>query len=228
MRRVSFGVQAADADHGAGYHVTIISGDVGSEIGRGQRDPVGEGDLVHRLELRVLGVLSGGGTGRGHDAVPPKGRRQFALNQQPVQDRAAVCQTPRGTAFDPTRARREDGSLEPLRRFRERPNARNARDLSPVPSGGILSEIAPVTAILNRLLDRLKAAFSGIVCLSGIKPFGGAPGAFARVLQGRTGTAESCCNEDQAQRFTRRAAGKDGSDPARHRWPRLPRQQRRD
>ncbi len=50
-------------------------------------------------------------------------------------------------------------SLAPLRRFGERLDARNARDLSPVPGGDIPSEIAPVAATLNRLLDRLKAAF---------------------------------------------------------------------
>jgi two-component system OmpR family sensor kinase len=50
-------------------------------------------------------------------------------------------------------------SLAPLRRFGERLDARNARDLSPVPDGDIPSEIAPVAATLNRLLDRLKAAF---------------------------------------------------------------------
>jgi two-component system, OmpR family, sensor kinase len=50
-------------------------------------------------------------------------------------------------------------SLAPLRRFGERLDARSARDLSPVPGGDIPSEIAPVAATLNRLLDRLKAAF---------------------------------------------------------------------
>ncbi|MCO8145989.1 ATP-binding protein [Rhodovulum tesquicola] len=50
-------------------------------------------------------------------------------------------------------------SLAPLRRFGERLDARSARDLSPVPDGDIPSEIAPVAATLNRLLDRLKAAF---------------------------------------------------------------------
>lgn len=50
-------------------------------------------------------------------------------------------------------------SLAPLRRFGERLDARNAGDLSPVPDGDIPSEIAPVAATLNRLLDRLKAAF---------------------------------------------------------------------
>ncbi|WP_340107266.1 ATP-binding protein [Pikeienuella sp. HZG-20] len=50
-------------------------------------------------------------------------------------------------------------SFAPLRRFRDRLDARNARDLSPVPSGDIPSEIAPVAITLNRLLTRLKATF---------------------------------------------------------------------
>jgi two-component system OmpR family sensor kinase len=50
-------------------------------------------------------------------------------------------------------------SIAPLRRFRERLKARNERDLSPVPSDGLPSEIAPVATTLNALLDRLKAAF---------------------------------------------------------------------
>ena len=50
-------------------------------------------------------------------------------------------------------------SLAPLRRFRARLEARNARDLSPVPGGDLPSELAPVAVTLNRLLDRLKATF---------------------------------------------------------------------
>jgi len=50
-------------------------------------------------------------------------------------------------------------SLAPLRRFGERLDARNARDLAPVPDGDIPSEIAPVAATLNRLLARLKGSF---------------------------------------------------------------------
>ncbi len=50
-------------------------------------------------------------------------------------------------------------SLAPLRRFRDRLEARDARDLSHVPSGDIPSEIAPVSVTLNRLLDRLKSTF---------------------------------------------------------------------
>lgn len=50
-------------------------------------------------------------------------------------------------------------SVVPLRRFRERLQARSARDLSAVPADGLPSELAPVAATLNSLLDRLKAAF---------------------------------------------------------------------
>lgn len=50
-------------------------------------------------------------------------------------------------------------SLSPLRRFRDQLEARHARDLSPVPSGDLPPEIAPVANTLNRLLHRLKATF---------------------------------------------------------------------
>ncbi len=50
-------------------------------------------------------------------------------------------------------------SLSPLRHFRDRLDARNARDLSPVPNSDLPSEVAPVAVTLNRLLDRLKATF---------------------------------------------------------------------
>ena len=50
-------------------------------------------------------------------------------------------------------------SLAPLRRFREALAARHARDLSPVPVTGLPSEISPVAATLNGVLDRLHAAF---------------------------------------------------------------------
>ncbi|CAN5539385.1 ATP-binding protein [soil metagenome] len=50
-------------------------------------------------------------------------------------------------------------SFAPLRRFRDRLEARNARDLSPVPSGDIPFEIAPIAVTLNELLSRLKATF---------------------------------------------------------------------
>lgn len=50
-------------------------------------------------------------------------------------------------------------SLAPLRRYRDRLEARSARDLSPVPSGDIPSEVAPVAVTLNGLFDRLRASF---------------------------------------------------------------------
>lgn len=50
-------------------------------------------------------------------------------------------------------------SLASVRRFRERLEARDARDLSPVPAGDIPLEIAPMAATLNGLLERLKGAF---------------------------------------------------------------------
>lgn len=50
-------------------------------------------------------------------------------------------------------------SLAPLRRFRDQLDARDVRDLSPVPSGDIPTEIAPVAVTLNGLLERLKATF---------------------------------------------------------------------
>jgi len=50
-------------------------------------------------------------------------------------------------------------ALAPLRRFRERLEARTARDLSPVPAGDLPSEISPVAGTLNSVLDRLKTAF---------------------------------------------------------------------
>jgi two-component system OmpR family sensor kinase len=51
------------------------------------------------------------------------------------------------------------GSLAPVLRFRERLAARTARDLSPVPTEDIPSELAPVADTLNGLLARLQAAF---------------------------------------------------------------------
>ena len=50
-------------------------------------------------------------------------------------------------------------SLASLRRFRARLATRNARDLSPIPADDFPTEIAPMTATLNGLLDRLKEAF---------------------------------------------------------------------
>ncbi len=51
-------------------------------------------------------------------------------------------------------------SFAPLRRFRETLEARDARDLSPVPSSDIPSDIAPIAHTLNDLLGRLKSAFA--------------------------------------------------------------------
>ncbi len=50
-------------------------------------------------------------------------------------------------------------SLDPLRRFRARLEARGARDLSEVPAEGLPSEIGPLAETLNGLLDRLREAF---------------------------------------------------------------------
>lgn len=51
-------------------------------------------------------------------------------------------------------------SLAPLRQFRDRLSARGARDLSPVASEGLPTEIAPLADTMNSLLGRLEAAFS--------------------------------------------------------------------
>ncbi|ATG48832.1 two-component sensor histidine kinase [Celeribacter ethanolicus] len=50
-------------------------------------------------------------------------------------------------------------SLDPLRRFRARLEARGARDLSEVPAGDLPTEIGPLTETLNSLLARLREAF---------------------------------------------------------------------
>ena len=50
-------------------------------------------------------------------------------------------------------------SLVPVRRFRDRLSARGARDLSPVASEGLPTEIAPLADTVNGLLGRLDAAF---------------------------------------------------------------------
>lgn len=50
-------------------------------------------------------------------------------------------------------------SLAPVRRFRERLEVRNSRDLSSVPTENLPTEIIPLAGTLNGLLDRLKAAF---------------------------------------------------------------------
>ena len=50
-------------------------------------------------------------------------------------------------------------SLDPLRRFRARLEARGARDLSAVPAGDLPTEIGPLAETLNGLLARLREAF---------------------------------------------------------------------
>ena len=50
-------------------------------------------------------------------------------------------------------------SLGPLRRFRDRLEARTPRDLTPVPALDLPSELAPLAETLNRLFGQLQAAF---------------------------------------------------------------------
>ncbi|MGP1357127.1 ATP-binding protein [Roseicyclus sp.] len=50
-------------------------------------------------------------------------------------------------------------SLDPLRRFRTRLEARGASDLSEVPASDLPTEIGPLAETLNGLLDRLRDAF---------------------------------------------------------------------
>jgi two-component system OmpR family sensor kinase len=50
-------------------------------------------------------------------------------------------------------------SLDPLRRFRTRIEARGARDLSQVPADDLPTEVIPLAATLNSLLARLRDAF---------------------------------------------------------------------
>lgn len=50
-------------------------------------------------------------------------------------------------------------SLAPLRRFRQRLEMRTARDLSPLSGDDLPTEILPIAATLNGLLERLKSAF---------------------------------------------------------------------
>lgn len=50
-------------------------------------------------------------------------------------------------------------SLVPLRRFRTSLEERGVRDLSEVPADGLPSELDPLAAALNHLLDRLRRAF---------------------------------------------------------------------
>ncbi|MEO9231462.1 MAG: ATP-binding protein [Devosia sp.] len=51
------------------------------------------------------------------------------------------------------------GSLGPLRQFQTELEARNVRDLSPVPTNDLPTEIGPIAGTLNGILRRLKAAF---------------------------------------------------------------------
>ena len=51
-------------------------------------------------------------------------------------------------------------SLDPLRRFRARLEARGARDLSEVPANDLPTEIGPLAKTLNGLLARLREAFA--------------------------------------------------------------------
>lgn len=57
-------------------------------------------------------------------------------------------------------------------------------------------------------------AVYGIVSLSEIKPFGGAPGAFACAAEVQKEQQDGCGSEDQAQKLARRAMGE---KPADHR-----------
>lgn len=49
--------------------------------------------------------------------------------------------------------------VRPLRAFQEQLETRNEKDLGPVASGDLPSEIAPLAATLNALLERLRSAF---------------------------------------------------------------------
>lgn len=51
------------------------------------------------------------------------------------------------------------GSLEPLRRFRNRLATRSQRDLSLVPTDGLPAEVTPIADTMNALLTKLSAAF---------------------------------------------------------------------
>ena len=61
-------------------------------------------------------------------------------------------------------------------------------------------------------------AVDGIVSLSGIKPFGGAPGALACATQVQEEQQDRCGEDEQARRLARRAMGE---EPADHLWPRF-------
>ncbi|WP_137130757.1 ATP-binding protein [Rhizobium sp. FY34] len=51
-------------------------------------------------------------------------------------------------------------SLRPVRGLREELARRGAQDLSPLPENSLPSELSPISAGINQLLDRLKAAFN--------------------------------------------------------------------
>lgn len=51
-------------------------------------------------------------------------------------------------------------SLRPIRGLKEELAHRGARDLSPLPATNLPSELRPISAGINQLLDRLKAAFN--------------------------------------------------------------------
>lgn len=61
-------------------------------------------------------------------------------------------------------------------------------------------------------------AVNGIVSLSGVKPFGGAPSAFSGAAQVKKEQQDRCSGEERAQRFPHRAMGE---KPADHRCPRF-------
>ncbi|MBX4908832.1 ATP-binding protein [Rhizobium sp. NLR16a] len=50
-------------------------------------------------------------------------------------------------------------SLRPVRALRQGLSRRGAQDLSPLPDSGLPSELRPISAGINQLLDRLRAAF---------------------------------------------------------------------
>lgn len=91
--------------------------------------------------------------------------------------------------------------------------------------GEFVSE-PPIAQALSQIIAIRRAAgggvehlsVDGIVSLSGIKPFGGAPSAFTGAAQVQQEQQDRCGGEDQAQRLSRRAMGQ---KPADHRWPRF-------
>ncbi len=91
--------------------------------------------------------------------------------------------------------------------------------------GALVSELTVAQPVSQSVTMRRAAgggvehlAVNGIVSLSGVKPFGGAPGAFTGTAQVQEEQQDRCGGEDEAQRFARRAMGE---EPADHRWPRF-------